>query len=77
LREISDSALSRKKLAAMQNKPKRNVTTTESDQSGRHFRQPAELLWAVTMAHTAASGFTIICREVPKMAYAISGRMRE
>jgi hypothetical protein len=32
---------------------------------------------AAIMAHVAASGFTISCRDVPKMAYATSGRMLE
>ena len=32
---------------------------------------------AAIMAHTAASGFTTNCRDVPKMAYATSGSMLE
>jgi hypothetical protein len=67
----------RKKLATIQNKPARNVTATESDQYNSAFPLAKGPTAAATIAQTAASGFTISCREVPNMAYATSGRMLE
>ena len=68
---------SRKTLATIQNKPARKVTATESDQYNSAFPLAKGPTAAETIAHTAASGFTINCREVPNIAYATSGRMLE
>jgi hypothetical protein len=61
-------APSRKKLAAMQNRPAKNVTVTESDQYNWLSPPASGATAAAIIAHTAASGFTINCREVPKKA---------
>jgi hypothetical protein len=68
---------SRKKLATIQNKPARNVSVTESDQYNSPLPPARGPIAAAIIAHTAASGLTINCREVPKIAYATNGRMLE
>src|SRR6516165_7440050 len=73
----SANAPSRKKLAMMQNMPAKNVIATVSDQYNSLSPRASGATAAAIMAHAAASGFTINCRDVPKMAYATSGSMLE
>ena len=67
----------RKKLATMQINPVKNVNAIESDRYKSALPAASGVMAAAIMAHAAASGFTINCRDVPKTAYATSGRMLE
>ena len=64
----SANAPRRKKLPAMHNTPVKNVSAIESDKYNSASPAASGAIAAAIMAQVAASGFTISCREVPKIA---------
>jgi hypothetical protein len=59
----------------MQSSPAMRVRTTVRDAYSRGSPPASGAIAAAVMAQVAASGPTMSCREVPKSAYATSGRM--
>ncbi len=73
----SASAPSRKKLAPMQNNPAKSASATDNDQYNSASFPAIGATDAAIIAQAAASGLTMSCRDVPKIAYATNGRMHE